>query len=56
VGGRRYLVVPRERQIAPALQLQASQWKVARPDRTAPEQTAYQAAELLGVLKEHRGE
>jgi hypothetical protein len=56
VDGRKPLAVPQERQIAPALQLQAAQWKVSRPDRLAPEQAAYQAAELPGVLKERRGE
>jgi len=56
VDGRKPLAVPQERQIAPALQLQAALRRVVPPDRLASEQVAWPTAELLGVLKERRGE
>ena len=54
--GRKSLIVPREWQVAPTLQLQAAWRKVARPDQAAPEQAEWQAVDLLDVLKEHRSE
>jgi hypothetical protein len=54
--GRKSRDVPREWQVALTLQLQAAKWKVARPDRAAPEQAEWQAVDLLDVLKEHRSE